>query len=167
MCRAGVGFGDAEGDVEITGSGAGEVGLFQSFIAELHDGFEAEHREVQSRAAVHGRSGRGDLTHHDGRVGDAATAAAVLLRDGHTDPAAVGHRPVELPREAVFLIARRPILVREPFADVSHALPDQRVILALREIHRSVRPVLEAEPMQDREQSWGEAVRRRCAGTRG
>ena len=102
---AGVGLGDAEGHVEVTPGGARQEGLLQLLVAELHDRVQPEHREVQGRRAVHRRPRCRDAVEHQRRLGDALTAAPVLLGDGDADPAALGHGPVELPREAVLLVA--------------------------------------------------------------
>ena len=57
------------------------------------------------RAPVHGRARGRHLFEDDRRLVDAPPAAPVGLGDGDADPAAVGHRGVELPGE--FVVRRR------------------------------------------------------------
>ena len=94
-----------------------------------------EDRQVDRRAAVHRRAGRGDLLEHHRRLGDALAAAAVLLGDGDADPAALGERVVEVPRELVGLVLLRPVLVGEVGADPSDPLADRLVVARPAELH--------------------------------
>ena len=97
---AGVGLGHPEGHVQVAGGRPGQERLLQPLAAEPHHRVEPEDRQVQRRAAVHGRAAAGHLPQHDRRLGDAPPAAAVLLGDGDAQPAALGHPPVEVPGEA-------------------------------------------------------------------
>ena len=94
-----------------------------------------EDRQVDRRAAVHRRTGRGDLLEHDRRLGDALPAAAELLGDGDADPAAVGHRVVEVPRELVRLVLLGPVLVGVVGADAPDSLADGLVVTRPAELH--------------------------------
>ena len=85
--------------------------------------------------------GRRDLLEHDRRLGDALAAAAVLLGDGDADPAALGHRLVELPRELVLGVAARASRRRRTSAHTAHRVADQLVIVIDGEI---IVPALEA-----------------------
>ena len=102
----------------------GQVLLLHLLGAVHDDGVHAEDRQVQRRRAVHARARRGDLLEHRRGLADALAAAAVALGDGDADPAAGGHRVVELPREAVLLVARRPVVVVEAAAHRPHRLAD-------------------------------------------
>ena len=68
--------------------------------------------DVEQRAAHRG-SGRRDLTQHYRCLGDAETAAAILLGNRYAEPTAIGERVVELPRECVSLVMIGPVLIRE------------------------------------------------------
>ena len=59
-------------------------------------------------------AGARDLLEQQRRLGDAQTVPAVLLRDRHAEPAALGDRVVELLRELVRLVLLHPVLVVEP-----------------------------------------------------
>ncbi len=90
---------------------------------------------------VHGRCGRhcatvtGDLVHHDHGLGHAQPGAAVFFRHGKAEPAAIGHRAVELCREPAVVITLEPILVVELGHDSPNAFADRLVIVVLREVH--------------------------------
>ena len=79
----------------------GQEALLQVLAAVVDDRLEAEDADVHGAAAAHAGAGRGDLLLDDGRLGDAQAAPAVLLGDGQAEPAALGHRVVELPGELV------------------------------------------------------------------
>ena len=59
-------------------------------------GLHPEDRQVDGAGAVHRRPGARDLLEEQGGLGDAEAVAAVLLRDRHAEPAALGDRVVEL-----------------------------------------------------------------------
>ena len=128
----GVGLGDPERDVQRPVGDVGQVLLLHLLAAVDDHRVHAEHREVQRRRAVHAGAGRGHLLEHRRRLADALPAAAVALRDGDADPAALGHRRVELAGEPVLLVARRPVVVVEAAADGPDGLADriERVVVA-------------------------------------
>ena len=132
---AGVGFGDTERDVQLAGGDPGQhlLGEFGRPVAahRLHP----EDRQVDRRAAVHRRTGRGDLLEHHRRLGDPLPAAAELLGDGDADPAAVGERVVEVPRELVRLVLLGPVLVGVVGADALDPLADRLVVARPAELH--------------------------------
>ena len=134
---AGVGLGDAEGGVDGAVGNARQDLLGQRFRAVLAHRFHAEDRQVQGRAAVHGRTAGSHLLQHDRRLGDALTSAAVLGWNGDADPAAFRHCVVEIPGELVLLVALAPVLVGEVCTDAPHALADRLVVLVLGEVHRA------------------------------
>ncbi|MEZ5205027.1 MAG: hypothetical protein R2701_11800 [Acidimicrobiales bacterium] len=57
-----------------------------------------------------------------------AATAAVLSGDGDADPTTFGHRPVEVPRELVGVVARSPVVVVEVGAGTPDALSDGLVV---------------------------------------
>ena len=132
---ASIGFGDAEGNVQVPGRGARQERVLKLIVAELHHRVEPEHRQVDRRRPVHPSARRGDAVEHERGFGDAATASAVVLGDGDTDPAAVRHRFVELPREAVLALARRPVGVVEGGTDLVDGVDDRFVIRIGGEVH--------------------------------
>ena len=70
-----------------------------------------------------------DLVEHHRGVGDAAAAAAVLLGDGETEPAALGQAGVEVPRELVLAVAPGPVVVVEPGAQLADRVGDQDLVV--------------------------------------
>jgi hypothetical protein len=56
--------------------------------------------------------------HHDRRLGDAEAGAAIGLRDADAEPAVVGERAIELLGEFAVAVARQPIVVGKPRADL-------------------------------------------------
>lgn len=132
---AGVGFGHAERHVQVTGRGARQERIAQPVAAEPHDGVQTEHRDVDRRRRVHPAAGCGDAVQHQGSLRDATPATAPPLGDRDPDPPALGHRGVELPRETVLLVARRPVRVVEPLAHPVHGLDDRLVVRIGSEVH--------------------------------
>ena len=76
------------------------------------------------------RAGAGDLLEQQRRLGDAEAVAAVLLRDGHAEPAALGDGVVELLGELVRLVLLHPVVVVELARQLGDGLTDQLLILA-------------------------------------
>ncbi len=60
---------------------------------------------------------------------------AVLLRDGHAQPATAGDGVVELPRELVVEVALHPVVVVEAGAQFGHRRADELLILGELEVH--------------------------------
>src|ERR1700722_18263858 len=110
----------------------------------LHDRVHAEYRQVDRAGAVHAGAGGGDLLEDDRGFADARSAAAVLRGYGDADPAALGHRVVERPRECVRRVGFGPVLVRELRADLSDGLADRPVLGVLAEFHDAFLPCLGA-----------------------
>src|SRR5690606_6945013 len=96
---------------------------------------EPEDPDVDGAAPAHTGAGGGDLLLDDGRLGDAHPAAAVLLRDGQSEPATLHHGLVELPRERLSLVAFAPVLVGEAGAHLPYRRPDVVVQLVGPEPH--------------------------------
>jgi hypothetical protein len=134
---AGVGLGDAERDVQVAGGDPGQHLSGELGRTVPTNRLHAEDRQVHGRAAVHRSAGRSDLLEHHRRLADPLTAAAVLLGDRDAHPTACSERLVEVPRELVGLVLRRPVLVREVGADPADALADRLVIRRAAEVHRS------------------------------
>ena len=65
------------------------------------------------------------------------TAAAVLGRDGDADPAALGHRVVEVPGEALLGIAPPPLGGVEVRAKTTHRLAHRLLLVGEGEVHKS------------------------------
>ena len=132
----GIRLGDAEGAVQLATGDPRQVRLAHLLAAVANHRFHAEDRQVQGGGAVHARAGCGHLLEHDGRLGDATAAAAVLLRNGNPDPATGGHRVVERPRELVLGVTTRPVLVRKVGTHLAYRIADQFMLFAGFEIHR-------------------------------
>jgi hypothetical protein len=132
---AGIGFGHTERDVQIAGCGPGKKRPLQPVVAELHDGIQPEHREMQCRRPVHRRTGCRHAVEHDRALRDPSPATAVLLGNGDAEPPALGHRRVERPRELVALVARRPVRVVEVRAHPIDRVGNREVIGVGRELH--------------------------------
>src|SRR5437764_118079 len=94
---------------------------------------------MEAARPVHARAGGGHLLQHDRGLGDAPAATAVPGRDGDADPAALGHRGVELPGERVALVEFGPVFVGEPGADLTNRLANEPVMRVLGEIHAILR----------------------------
>ena len=137
--QAGVRLGHAERDVQVPGRDAGQVTLLELFGAVPDHRVHAEDRQVNAARPVHARAGGSHLLQHDRGLGDASPATAVRGRDGDADPAALGHRGVELPGERVGLVEFGPVLVGEPGADLTNRLADEPVIRVLGEVHAILR----------------------------
>ena len=140
---AGVGFGHAERDVQVAGRGARQERVAQAVVAEPHHRVEPEHRDVDRRRRVHPAARRSDPVEHQRRLGDAAPATAPSLGDRDPDPAALGERGVELPREPVLLVARRPVRSRRSRAATRSIGIDDRLMIGIgREVHRPIMTAL-------------------------
>ncbi len=98
-------------------------------------GLHAEDRQVDGAGAVHRRPGPRDLLEQQRRLGDAEAVAAVLLRDGHAEPAALGDGVVELLGEFVRLVLLHPVVVVELARQLGDGLADQLLILGQLETH--------------------------------
>lgn len=133
--RPRVGFGDAEADVQRAVGGAGQDLPPQPLAAVLDQGVEPEDRQVHRAAPVHPGPGGGDLLQQQGRLQDAEAATAVLLGDGHAQPAALGERLVERLREAARLVLLRPVGVGETRRQFAYGFPDGFLVLGELEIH--------------------------------
>jgi hypothetical protein len=72
--------------------------------AEDDDRVQPEDVHVYRRGAAEPAAGFGDCLHQHGGLGNAEPAAAVSLGHCDAEPAACGHRPVKLLREAARLI---------------------------------------------------------------
>ena len=121
--------------MQVAGCDARQVALLEFGRAVPDHRVHAEDRQVDAARAVHARTGGGHLFEHNRGLGDAAAASAVFGRDGDADPAALGHRLVELPRERVALVPFGPVLIREPGADLADRLAQQPVIRVFGEVH--------------------------------
>ena len=133
--QARTGFGHAEADVQVAVDDPGQRGGLQLVGAVLDDGLHPEDRQVDGAGTVHRRAGARDLLQEQRRLGDAEAVAAVLLRDGHAQPAALGDRVVELLREFVRLVLLHPVVVVELARQLGNRLSDQFLILAQLETH--------------------------------
>ena len=133
--RARVGFGDPEGDVQITVRHAGQVRAPHLLRAVQHHGVHPEDRQVHRRAPVHGRTGGGHLFEDHRRLVDPPPPASVGLRDGDADPTAVGHRGIELPGEFVSGVALRPVGVVKAGAHRLHRFADHFLVRIRGEVH--------------------------------
>ncbi len=129
------GFGDTETDVQIAVDDPRQrCGL--EFVGPVLDhGLHPEDGQVDRAGAVHRRARSRNLLEQQGGLGDAQAVPAVLLRDGHAEPAAVGDGVVELPGELVVLVLLHPVVVVEPAAQLGHRLADQFLILGELETH--------------------------------
>ncbi len=110
---AGVGFGHAERNMQIAPSQHAAGTSASSPRCRGAPPGAYRRSTGASRCAVHCRAGCGDLLEHDRCFADAATAAAVRLRNRDADPAGFRQRRIELPRKSMLGIERRPVLVRE------------------------------------------------------
>ncbi len=108
---------------------------FSRSLPNFTTGFRPNIVRCSARRPVHRRTRRGDPVEHDRTLGDAASATAVLLRDGDTEPAALGHRRVEGPRELVALISLGPVRVVEVRAHPIDRVGDRNVVVVEREVH--------------------------------
>jgi len=137
--RGGVGarirLGHTEGDVQVAARDARQVLLLHLLRAVLHDRVHAKDRQMHCGRAVHRRPRCGDFLEYERRLGDAAPAAAIDLRNGDADPARLCERTVELPRKAMIGVAARPVLVGEVGADLAHRGTDEHVLFGLLELH--------------------------------
>ncbi len=113
----------------------GSVARLQLVGAVLDHGLHAEDRQVDGAGAVHRRPGARDLLEQQGGLGDAEPVAAVLLRDGHAEPAALGDGVVELLREFVRQVLLHPVVVVELACQLGDGLADQLLILGQLEAH--------------------------------
>src|SRR5579871_1093664 len=73
--------------------------------------------------------------HHDCRFGDAEARAAEFDRHGDAEKSALGHRLVELVREARLAIARRPVIIAEAARDFRDALGDRALLVGKFDLH--------------------------------
>ena len=113
----------------------GSVRLLEFVGAVLDHGLHAEDRQVDRAGAVHRRAGPRDLLEQQRRLGDAEAVAAVLLGDGHAEPAALGDGVVELLREFVRLVLLHPVVVVELARQLGDGLADQLLVLGQLETH--------------------------------
>ncbi len=110
------------------------------------------------RRRRNGAAARGDLVHHDRRLGDAKARTAVFLGHGDAQPAALGHGAVELTRELAVIIARQPVVVAEMRRDRAHALADRLAFVFRRQRFRAAHVVPPCRAAR--------AVRVACLGAR-
>ena len=94
---------------------------------------EAGRRDVEEGAG--GASGRAERLVRDGQLEHALPATAVLLRNGQTEPAAGGQVVVDLLREAMLLLAPRPVGVVVLGRDGGHAVTDGERGVGKLEVH--------------------------------
>src|SRR5262245_46269757 len=93
---------------------------------------------------VHRGARRRDFLDDNRGLEDSASGSAVTFRYRDANPAAVGQRPVKVPRKLVPAVAPGPVGIRKVGADAPYRLAQQVVLLARREIHASgpwVRPL--------------------------
>ena len=121
--------------MQITVDDAGQRRLLEFVGAVFDHRLHAEDRKVDGAGAVHRRPGPGDLLEQQRRLGDSQAVAAVLLRDGHAEPAALGDGVVELLGEFVRLVLLHPVVVVELARQLGDGLTDQLLILGQLKAH--------------------------------
>ena len=128
--EAGVGFGEAEGALILTGNQTRDPTSLLLVRSLHHDRMRAKKVDVDGRRGCHGAAVTGDLIHHDRRLRDAEPGAAVFFRHRDAEPTAIRHRAMELVREFPVLVALEPVVVIEASHDRADAFAD-RVALIL------------------------------------
>jgi hypothetical protein len=133
--ETGVGLGDGE---------AGLLGAFDErlqkavlllFGAEYHHGIEPEDVHVQRRGPREGGARLGHRLHHDRGFRDAEPGAAIGLRHGDAEPAAVGNGAVEGLRKFPVAVAIQPVILAETGTDLQDCLTDFLLDRGEGEIH--------------------------------
>ena len=90
-----------------------------------------------------GRAGLGHRLHHDRGLGDAEPRAAVFLRHGDAEPAALRDRLMERVRKPAVAVACKPILVVEAGAELRDGVPQLELIRGEGKIHVRLAPSAE------------------------
>jgi hypothetical protein len=151
------GFGDAETYVQIAVDYPGQRRGLEFVGAVFDNGLHSEDRQVDGAGTVHRRPGARDLLEQQRRFGDAEAVAAVLLRDGHAQPAALGDGVVELLGEFVGEVFLHPVVVVELARQFGDGLANQLLILGQFETHPAghddsplVNPAQTSTPVRER-----------------
>ena len=137
---AGVGFGDAERDVEAAVGDTRKVEPLHLLTAVADDRLHAEDAHVQGRGTVHRGARGGHLLQHRCCFDDATSPASVPLGNGDADPSGPGHRPVEVPGEEVRPVALGPVGIVELGAQCRHVFADEEEVVGFAGHGRRVGP---------------------------
>jgi hypothetical protein len=120
--EAGVGFGHREAGFFLAGGDRRQHAALLFIGAVHHDRVEPENVHVHGGCA--GQSGaRGrDRLHHDRRLGDPETRAAVGFRHADAEPAGIGDGAPEFLGKLTVAVALEPILIVEARANTCDSL---------------------------------------------
>ncbi len=93
---AGIRLGHREGGVILAAHDRRQEALFLFLGAVKDDRADAEDREMDRARGRHRTAGARDFLHHEGRLGDAESAAAVGFRDRDAEISGLGDRGIEV-----------------------------------------------------------------------
>src|SRR5262249_22054915 len=103
-----------------------------------NEGAHAEDREMNRARRGHRTPRTGDLAHHQRRLGDPETAAAVLLGNRDAQPPAARDFGIELVRELGACVAIAPVFIGKLLAHPADLLYDLLLRFDQFKIHLSV-----------------------------
>ncbi len=112
----GIGLGHGKARLFMAGDQRRQKAPLLLIGAKDDDRVQAEDVHMDRRGARKPGARLGDRLHQHRRLGDAEPAAAIGLGHRHAEPAGLGHRPVELVREAALGVLFQPVIVAEPRA---------------------------------------------------
>ncbi len=138
--QPGIGLGHRKTGLLLAGDQSRQKALLLLIGAKDDDRVQPENVHVDRRGATEPGAGFGDRLHQDRGFGNAEPAAAISLRHCNAEPTRFGHRPMELLREAAFLVLLQPILVAEARAQPRHGIPQFLLLDAQRKRHLILLP---------------------------
>ncbi len=103
--EAGIGLGDREAGLLLAGDERGQHAALLCLGAEHHHRVQSENVHVHGGSARHAGAGFGDGLHHERRLGDAESGAAVFLRHGDAEPATFRERLMKIVGKTALTVA--------------------------------------------------------------